>query len=95
MRYFVINASNGYCGCDDSWVAKTEDDNWEPSEGDYILDNYVYAEGAAGLDPYDGEEYDSYDDYVEDIYDNTVWEEITEEEFNQLLNEEGLEERQW
>lgn len=95
MRYFVINASNGYCGFEDKWVVKTEDDSWEPSEGGYILDTYVYAEGGGGLDPYDGEEYDSYDDYVEDIYDNTVWEEITEEEFNQLLNEEGLEERQW
>ena len=63
MRYFVINASNGYCGFEDKWVVKTEDDSWEPSEGGYILDTYVYAEGGGGLDPYDGEEYDSYDDY--------------------------------
>ena len=90
MKYIHVNAGNGYCGCDEEFLMKFEDDMSDNDIWDEVLCNYSYIDGAAGLDP-DDEEFEEYS-YEECIGDNTGYKEISEEEYKQLL-EEGIEER--
>lgn len=83
MRYFKVEMSNGFCGFDDTFLTCGDS---EPSFSE-CFDNYAYAEGGGGLDPYSGEEFDTYDDYVECVEENTSIEEISEEEYNELLED--------
>ena len=92
MRYWKVESGNGLCGCDDEWLMEQND---EPSMGD-IMECYTYATGYAGQENYisdydDEEEY--WEDYETDIMENTSYEEITEEEFIELRDEEGWEVR--
>lgn len=89
MRYWKVEMSNGYCSCDEEFVTKTRDN--EDLNFEDCLCMYCYSDGAAGLDP-DDEEFEEYS-YLERISDNTFWEEITKEEFQSLINEDGLPER--
>lgn len=88
MRYWKVEMGNGFCGCDEEFVTKTE--NNDLTFGD-CLDMYCYADGAAGINP-DDEEFEdcSYEEYISD---NTSWEEIDEEEYQYLVNDEGWEVR--
>lgn len=89
MKYWKVEMSNGYCGCDDNFVTTTNDDR----ELGFCecMDMYIYADGAAGIDP-DDEEFLDYP-YEQNIADNSVWEEITEEEYRNLIDEEDWDER--
>lgn len=89
MRYWKVEMGNGYCGCDEKFVTKTPYN--EELDFEYCLSMYSYLDGAAGLDP-DDEEFEEYS-YEECISDNTTWEEITKEEYQSLVDEEGLPER--
>ena len=91
MRYIQVFASNGFCGCNEEYLLEEPDnvnDDWIYSD---ILDTYTCESGAYGMNP-DDEEFEeySYEDY---IADNTTWEEITEEEFIDLRDNEGWEVR--
>lgn len=88
MRYWKVEMGNGYCGCDEEFVTTTEDNDLTFED---CLDMYVYADGAGGIDP-DDEEFEEYS-YVEYISDNTTWEEIKEEEYQSLINDEYWEVR--
>lgn len=83
MKYYKIEMSNGYCGFDEIMLTRGDS---EPSFFD-CFNNYAYAEGGAGLDPYSGEDFDTYDDYVDCVADNTSIEEISEDEYKSLLED--------
>ena len=89
MKYYKVEMSNGYCGCDDNFVTTTDDDT-ELSLTD-CMEMYVYADGAAGIDP-DDEEFAEYP-YEANIADNSTWEEISAEEYRKLVDEEYWEKR--
>ena len=89
MKYWRVVMGNGLCGCDEEFLLEQEE---EPTFED-LLDLYSYTDGFAGLDPY-GDEEDNKEDlevYEEEIASYTDWEEITEEEFNDLHNKYYLE----
>ena len=86
MRYWKVEMGNGYCGCDEEFVTTTKDNDLTFED---CLEMYTYTEGAAGLDPND-EDFEEYS-YVECISDNTTWEEIEEEEYQSLVNDEDWE----
>lgn len=89
MRYWKVKMGNGYCGCDEEFVTTTTENNDLIFED--CLDMYAYADGAAGINPND-EEFEEYS-YEECISDNTTWEEIEEEEYYSLVNDEDWEVR--
>ena len=90
MRFYRVSMGNGWCGHDEEFVTKSE----EELTFDDCLEIYTYAEGSAGLDPYDEDgDYEDCDEYLEDIWDNSYWVEISEARFNELIEEDGLEER--
>lgn len=91
MKYYKVEMGNGYCGCDDNFVVTTDDDT-ELSLAD-CMEMYVYADGAAGINP-DDEEFAEYP-YEENVADNSTWEEISEEEYRKLVDEEYWEERSY
>lgn len=88
MKYWKVVMGNGFCGCDEEFVTRTE--NRDLFFDDCLM-MYTYENGAAGLDP-DDEEFEeySYEDY---ILDNSYWEEIDEEEYLHLVNDEDWEVR--
>ena len=91
MKYYKVEMGNGYCGCDDNFVVTTDDDT-ELSLAD-CMEMYAYADGAAGINP-DDEEFAEYP-YEENVADNSTWEEISEEEYRKLVDEEYWEERSY
>ena len=95
MKYWKVECSNGLCGCDDNFVTTTAD-NYKFTEGD-LLEMYVYESGYAGIENDEweekGESDDAYENYQVAILENSCWDEITKEEYDYLLNEEGWEER--
>lgn len=96
MRYWKVEMGNGYCGCYEEFVTTTE--GYELSFCD-CLGMYSYEYGAAGIEPVDDEEeaeesgQPTTEEYEARIADDSYWEEIDEEEFNRLVNEEDWEER--
>lgn len=88
MKYWKVEMGNGYCGCNEEFVTRTEGNDLTFED---CLDMYSYTDGAAGLSP-DDEEFDEIP-YEECISDCTTWEEITEEEYQALIDEDGWEER--
>lgn len=82
MRYWKVEMGNGYCGCDEQFLTKTNDTELT---FDNCLEMYCYTDGAAGLSPND-EEFEEYS-YEEYIGENSNWEEIDEEEFQDLIDE--------
>lgn len=91
MKYYKVEMSNGYCGCDDNFVVTTNDDT-ELSFED-CMEMYTYADGATCIDP-DDEEFEE-SSYEEHIVDNSVCEEISEEEYRKLVDKEYWEERSY
>jgi len=98
MKYFKVFASNGLCGCDEEWLTVTEKNDLDFYND--VLGQYSYEGGYAGFE-YDVDMWAEYDEenndpnvgYENAICEYSVWEEITEEEFVRLRDEEGLEER--
>ena len=88
MRYWKVEMGNGHCGCNEEFVTTTEDNDLTFED---CLDMYTYTDGAAGLNP-DDEEFEDYS-YEEYISDDTSWEEIEEEEYYSLINDEDWEVR--
>lgn len=95
MRYFKAEMSNGYCGFDDEFLLQFDDET--ANDLDFVwncaLEAYDYLEGGGGLDPYNGEEYEYYEQYLDDIGDYSSLDEISEKEFLELRDEEGWEVR--
>ena len=93
-RYWKVECSNGRGGCDDNFVTVTEDGEFTEVD---LLDYYAYESGYAGMENDEWEESgdsDNADDnYHAAILENSCWDEITEDEYNYLLEEEGWEER--
>ena len=92
MKYFLVKAGNGLCGCDDEWITETEKD--ELNFDSDVLEAYAYESGYCGMEndsDFWGEDLwdDDCDPYYDAIAENSYWEEITEEEFIRLRDEEG------
>lgn len=93
-RYYKVEMGNGWCGYDDEFLAVTH--NGEDFTMIDALDLYTYVDGGAGLDIGDDEDCDcTMEEYEENIYDNTWIEEIDEEEFIRLRDEESWEVREY
>lgn len=91
MRYWKIFMSNGFGGCDEEFLTTTEGDY--ELEFEEVLDMYSYESGAAGVDTADPEEFDEEYTYTDRICEYSTWDEIDEEEFIQLRDEEDWEVR--
>lgn len=84
MHYYVVNMSNGLCGCDEDFIIKNESElTW-----DNFVDHYTYRDGVSG----DMDDYDE-DEYLENINDYSSYEEISKEKFDSLKNK--YEEVRW
>ena len=83
MHYYVVNMSNGLCGCDEDFIIKSESElTW-----DDFVEKYTYRYGVYDMDDYDE------DEYLEDINDYSSYEEISKEKFDSLKNK--YEEVKW
>jgi len=98
MRYWKVSCDNGYCGCDEEWLMKTEK-GAELTSLD-VFDAYGYTDGAAGLSPKSEEDEDfdpdsdvSAEEYEENIFSSMAITEISEEEFINLRDNEYWEVR--
>lgn len=84
MHYYVVNMSNGFCGCDEDFIIKNESElTW-----DDFVEKYTYRYGGV----WDMDDYDE-DEYLEDINNYSSYEEISKEKFDSLKNE--YEEVRW
>ena len=91
MKYWKVECSNGFCGCDEQWLMETSDES--ELESSEAIEYYSYQEGAADIsaddpefDP-ESEEFEG-ETYEDLIYDNLFFEEISKEEFETLRDEE-------
>ena len=83
MHYYVVNMSNGLCGCDEDFIIKSESElTW-----DDFVEKYTYRYGVYDMDDYDE------DEYLADINDYSSDEEISKEKFDSLKNK--YEEVKW
>lgn len=90
MRYFSVSCGNGYCGCDEAWLMEGE----EFPECTDVIECYTYESGAAGINiGYDEDDDISEEEYYENMMENIFIDEISEEEYIRLRDEEGFEER--
>lgn len=96
--YLKVKCGNGYCGCDEEWLMEIDENASDKEIVEDIRNTYTYLEGADGLNPKDPDEEDfepdydiSWDEYDENISDRISWEEISQEEFKRLNEEEWFE----
>lgn len=98
MRYWKVEFGNGYCGCDEEFVYQQDEISIEENFLDFAMVYYTYAEGAAGIDVGSEEEVKAGeaeitdDEYMQNIIDYSYIEEITKEEYDELVAD-GWEER--
>lgn len=100
MRYYKVKFSNDYCGCDEEFVYQQEENEISIEENflEFAMAYYTYAEGAAGIEVGTEEEVEegtadiSYEENEQSILDYSYLEEITKEEYNELVAD-GWEER--
>jgi len=100
MKYYKVEFSNGYCGCDEEFVYQQEEYELSVEKNflDFVMAYYAYAEGAAGVNTGTEEEVEAGeadltdDEYIEDILEYSLLEEITKEEYDELVAD-GWEER--
>ena len=90
MIFYRVTMGNGLCGYDEEFLTSSEQDLnfWD------LLEMYTYTNDTAGI-YLEGEECEEFEEcsYEEWIADNSYWEEISEEEFICLRDEEGWEVR--
>jgi len=86
MRYYHIQYSNGYCGCDEN-IYLSEKDLYDIPIREYYLD---FIESYAFFDPdsrfCDTDNEEEIEIYQNGIYENSYYEEISETEY---LKHEG------
>ena len=87
MIFYRVTMGNGLCGYDEEFLTSSEQ-NLNFCD---LLEMYTYTDDTAGINLED-EEFEEYS-YEEWIADNSYWEEISEEEFILLRDEEGWEVR--
>lgn len=84
--YIKIVYSNGFCGCEEYEYAEVED---EREADTYVVEgvyNYGFFEPDSRFIDTDcsEEEYEeNVEDYQQDCFDNSYWEEITKEEYEE------------
>ena len=88
MIFYRVTMGNGFCGYDEEFLTSSKQDLnfWD------LLEMYTYTDDTAGLDLEEDEEFEECP-YEELIADNSCCEEISEEEFIRLRDEEGWEVR--
>lgn len=90
MKYFSVSCGNGYCSCDEEWLMEGE----EYPECTDVIECYTYNTGAAGISIGDDEDDDlAEEEYFENMIENISIEEISEEEFINLRDNEYWEVR--
>ena len=91
MYYYKLDMGNGYCGCDETLLLKTDRPIDDQDFTDYVSTYYPYYDGFAGFDndwESDYEDYDEFlDAYAENVYESSCYIEIDEAEFNELADE--------
>ena len=91
MYYYKLNMDNGYCGCDETYLLKTEIELTDEDFSAYIDGYYSYSDGFGGFDndwESNWETYDDFwDDYIESILENSCYIEIDEAEFEYWVDE--------
>ena len=95
MRYWKITMNNGFCGCDEVELEKTEDNEDLTHFGCEYLQGYSFYEPDERFigeeEDYDSEEeyQEAYDSYIEGLYVDV--EELTYEEYLEECDYEGVE----
>lgn len=89
MYYYRLEMSNGYCGCDETYLLKTETELTNEDFNAYLEFYYSYSDGFAGFDNDWESSYDSYDDfwnsYIESIVDNSYYDAVNKVDFDKLV----------
>ena len=89
VKYYKITCSNGFCGCDEEFYVKAEEDNIDDLAYEIFENDYAFYEPDGRF--IDGKDfYDSITDEEEEEYHENCevgWDEITEEEFNEHESE--------
>ena len=94
MRYWKVTMNNGYCGCEEIELIKTEDEDDLTYSGNEFLQGYSFYEPDKRFigeeDDYDTEEeyFDAYDSYMEGL--TVDIEELTYEEYLEECENEGI-----
>ena len=92
MYYYKLFMGNGYCGCDETYLLKTETKLTDEDFKGYIDDYYTYSDGFWGFDDDWELEWDSYDDfwdgYIQTILDDSYYAEISKAEFDALAEDD-------
>lgn len=88
MRYWKIECSNGFCGCNETFYIKVDSDSEglvENIGNDIINSQYSYAEPDERFITYDEDDEESYENTVEEYLENRLFwhEEVTKEEYEE------------
>lgn len=90
MYYYKLKMGNGYCGCDETYLLKTETELTPEDFAGYLDGYYSYSDGFAGFDDNWELDWDSYDDffdnYIECILNNSWYTEVDKTEFDKLVD---------
>ena len=88
MRYWKIECSNGFCGCDETFYIKVNSDSEGLVEniGCNIMESqYSFAEPDERFITYNEDDEESYENAVEEYLENCCFqhEEVTKEEYEE------------
>lgn len=95
MRYWKITMNNGFCGCEEVELIKTEDNEDLTYCGGEYLQGYSFYEPDSRFigeeEDYDSEEeyQEAYDSYIEEL--SVDVEELTYDEYLEECDNEGVE----
>lgn len=98
MVYFKITYSNGYCGCEDEYYVKLNDEDANKIDQIFedCFDYYIFNDDERYMDDINLEDYENEDDYETALYTradayneliqyNSTYEEITKEEYDEAI----------
>ena len=95
MRYWKVSMSNGYCGCEEVEMVKTEDNEDLHDNADAYMQGYSFYEPDSRFigdeDSFDSEEeyQEAYDEYIDGL--SISIEELTYEKYLNECENEGVE----
>jgi hypothetical protein len=85
-KYYKVFFRNGFCGCDEDGIIKLN----EPIEeifNDLLESTYSFYYGDERFYDDDLEEEEQEGAYLEEVFANSSYEEITEEEYNKAIED--------
>ena len=84
MKFWKITCSNSFCGCDEVYYEKAEENEIQKLAEDILINCYSFYDDDSFLDEYDENDDDSYREAILEYQECNCYyfyEEITKEEF--------------